>query len=507
MKKILLFSLLVWLVSPSKSRAQWVESETLKNFNWDYNLSSGSATVSGIGLEKISTPSVEDFLPKPSSGEVKAAISPASASAGASFTLNGVTTPSLTIVHNGANGDAPAQPAPVKFVARNFAASSKVMNAHFKINLNNTVGNTQAIWYIVIGDGSIDEFSGNTLTPSAGANNTTRDQFLYTVLRIRKVVAGNTYVLQARYRSGNSTTWGWHDVVGGSLVSGTEYTIDLFCNNTDQDQSYTFNEEPTPKQLNAAAYHLYINKVQTPNNNLTRNVVYRSTSDIRQYTGNLSGFAIMSRESAQTGGVNDHSASIVLSDLKIVHLTDETTMPVTLTSFTGNATNNGIALNWQTASEQNNSHFILSRRSGNGKDFREIAKITGNGTTSSIHNYSFTDVSPVTGFNYYKLEQVDLDGKINALDKVVAVNYTTSKDDFTVYKLSNNNIKLSITSNKAESSEIIITDISGRAIYKTKRILEEGVNEFELPVSNFKQVISIVRVQTASDTKSVKIIL
>ncbi len=505
MKKILLFSLLVWLVSPSKSRAQWVESETLKNFNWNYDFSGGIGTVNGIGLEKISTPSVQDFLPKPSSGEARVATSADSETAGASFTLNGsCATSCLTMVHTGANGTAPAQPAPAKFVARNFAASSKIMNTHFKINLSNNPDNTQAVWYIVVGDAAVDELAGNTLAPSVSTNNTARDPLLYTVLRIRKVTAGNTYALQARYRNGNSTTWGWQTVADVNFTSGTEYTIDLFLNNTDQSQSYIANA--VPKTVAAAAYHIYINGTQTANTNLTRNVVWRSTSDIRQYTGNLSGFSIMSRESAQTNGVNDNSASLTLSDLKITHLADESVTPVTLTEFDAHATNNGIALNWQTVSESNNSHFILNR-SGDKTKFSVLGRIEGKGTTASISSYNYLDRSPLPGNNYYQLEQVDLDGTKTIINKIISVNYFVFGNVFNITAVSANQLNATISSEKDENVELQITDVSGRVLYKSNKNLKQGNNQIKLFIPVVTPGVYTAVLKRGKENRAVKFVL
>ncbi len=95
-------------------------------------------------------------------------------------------------------------------------------------------------------------------------------------------------------------------------------------------------------------------------------------------------------------------------------------LPIELTSFTGLATQSGINLNWSTASEENNSHFEIER-SADGQEYNPIGKVNGHGNSSVALKYSFIDVSPLQGINYYRLKQVDLDERF-AFSNTIAVN-------------------------------------------------------------------------------------
>lgn len=95
-------------------------------------------------------------------------------------------------------------------------------------------------------------------------------------------------------------------------------------------------------------------------------------------------------------------------------------LPVELISFTGNILESGnILLNWQTATETNNSHFNVER-STNGLTFTEIGRIGGHGTTTQTNQYTFNDPSPEVGTNYYRLKQQDYNGHYEYLG-IVAV--------------------------------------------------------------------------------------
>lgn len=68
-------------------------------------------------------------------------------------------------------------------------------------------------------------------------------------------------------------------------------------------------------------------------------------------------------------------------------------------------------LKWQTASEHNNSHFILERSTTG--EFTENDVITimdGAGNSTELIDYSYRDFDAPKEINYYRLTQVDYDG-------------------------------------------------------------------------------------------------
>ena len=88
-------------------------------------------------------------------------------------------------------------------------------------------------------------------------------------------------------------------------------------------------------------------------------------------------------------------------------------LPITLTSFTGVREGTRNILIWSTANETNNKGFEL-QRSANGEKFSSIASINSkaeNGNSSSVLNYTYNDDKPLAGTNYYRLRQLDKDGK------------------------------------------------------------------------------------------------
>ncbi len=86
-------------------------------------------------------------------------------------------------------------------------------------------------------------------------------------------------------------------------------------------------------------------------------------------------------------------------------------LPVELLAFRAERVSaTAVALSWQTASEKDNSGFVVER-SLNGRSFTAAsAQIAGAGTSLDSHAYAFTDATAPAGLLYYRLRQQDADG-------------------------------------------------------------------------------------------------
>jgi len=95
-------------------------------------------------------------------------------------------------------------------------------------------------------------------------------------------------------------------------------------------------------------------------------------------------------------------------------------LPVELTSFTARRqADNAVSVKWITASEKNSAYFEV-QRSANGHDFAAVATAPARGNSSQPTAYAALDKAPAAPALYYRLRQVDTDGKA-AFSPVVAV--------------------------------------------------------------------------------------
>jgi len=86
-------------------------------------------------------------------------------------------------------------------------------------------------------------------------------------------------------------------------------------------------------------------------------------------------------------------------------------LPVELLSFVVEPYNESVSLRWVTASELNNNYFVI-HRSVDCKEWSEVGRKIGNGTSNHVTHYSHIDLLMKSGTYYYKLSQQDFDGKL-----------------------------------------------------------------------------------------------
>lgn len=99
-------------------------------------------------------------------------------------------------------------------------------------------------------------------------------------------------------------------------------------------------------------------------------------------------------------------------------------VPVELTSFTAQVSENGVLLSWTTATELNNQGFNVERKT---ISWETIGYVPGYGTTTEPKSYSFLDDEVTTGTYTYRLKQIDFDGTISYSKEIeVVVNFTPS---------------------------------------------------------------------------------
>jgi hypothetical protein len=121
----------------------------------------------------------------------------------------------------------------------------------------------------------------------------------------------------------------------------------------------------------------------------------------------------------ETGGAFDGRAlaqTAVTTDANSIKITG--LVPVELTSFSAALDKNNVILSWSTATETNNRGFEIQRRNINQKEYERAGFVEGNGTSTEINSYSFTDKEVPAGNYGYRLKQTDYDGTFEYSDEV-----------------------------------------------------------------------------------------
>ncbi len=102
-------------------------------------------------------------------------------------------------------------------------------------------------------------------------------------------------------------------------------------------------------------------------------------------------------------------------------------------------------LTWQTASEDNVSHFVIEH-SMDGNKWEPIGTEIAMGFSTELSSYSF-DITPSSGVNYYQLWEYDFNGKMELL-KTVSVQCASSKTIEAIYAINGKYIGNKIPSSK-----------------------------------------------------------
>ena len=175
------------------------------------------------------------------------------------------------------------------------------------------------------------------------------------------------------------------------------------------------------------------------------------------------------------------SSSTNLNNVFVDNVQITGVMPVTLLSFTGQKQDNRNLLQWRTATEQNNRGFEL-QKSANGIDFNSIAFVptkggAGGNSTSELR-YNYIDAKPFAAGSYYRLKQVDFDGKVT-LSNVVFVkgDGVTQLSIASLYpNPTHNQINIVLLSPTVQKIQLMITDIAGKILQQQAFQLQKGEN-------------------------------
>jgi len=168
-------------------------------------------------------------------------------------------------------------------------------------------------------------------------------------------------------------------------------------------------------------------------------------------------------------------AAGALSNTSVYNLFWNQPLPVTLISFEAYGKQEHAVLAWSTASEENSKEFIIER-SGDAREWDVTGMVpskSDNGWSTVRLDYGYTDMSPLSGHNYYRLRQMDLDGKYTY--SPVRMVWFGKPGVIAIYP---NPAGRSITISNLEGNEhILIYDAAGKAVHSFKATAaSESVN-------------------------------
>jgi hypothetical protein len=191
-------------------------------------------------------------------------------------------------------------------------------------------------------------------------------------------------------------------------------------------------------------------------------------------------------------------------------------IPVELNSFYCEIENNAVYLNWSTSTEKNNRGFEIQRlpfkETGSQKwsEWKSIGFVKGHGTTTFSHFYSYKDKDIPTGKYYYRLKQIDFDGKAAYSSKIEA--YITAPIRFSIEQNYPNpfnpSTKIRYSIPVKQFLTLKVYDILGReAALLVNEEEQAGYYQVEFNAGNFASGIYIYKIQAGNFSDIKKMIL
>ena len=213
-----------------------------------------------------------------------------------------------------------------------------------------------------------------------------------------------------------------------------------------------------------------------------------------------SGIQIASAIVATYGsGVTTYTATFTSFSAFALGATIDEVLPVELTRLTATAApNRAVRVEWATATEKDAEKFEI-QRSINGRDFVKIGEVAASGTTTTPQEYQFLDTKPTGGLNYYRLRQVDTDGRAHLTDVVsvrMGAPVAAALEAWPVPMQSE--LHLRLTAPATGRATLHLYDLQGRAVLTRELHLTAATTELTVPTAALSAGTYVAETRLAS---------
>ncbi len=182
-----------------------------------------------------------------------------------------------------------------------------------------------------------------------------------------------------------------------------------------------------------------------------------------------------------------------------------TPLPIKLISFKVANNDSAVVVRWATATELNNDHFEIEK-STDGEHFYKIIDTKGAGNSNTIKNYIAYDNSPFIGISYYRLKQIDFDGKSSYSDIQVLNRKGENNAGLSRIRSDKSSITFVYTSDNTLPSELQLIDANGRIIFATS-ISGKGAQDASIPRTSIKSGLYVLRLTNNKKQLNYKVIV
>jgi hypothetical protein len=179
-------------------------------------------------------------------------------------------------------------------------------------------------------------------------------------------------------------------------------------------------------------------------------------------------------------------------------------LPIEFLSFNAKKSGNTTVVSWVTLTELENDYYEVER-STDDVSFRSIGKVVGAGTDYSKNEYNFVDERPNSGINYYRLKQVDYEGRYS-YSQIRSVYFDDAGIVLSVYP---NPVRymLEMTSEKKEGEVMLqIIDIQGQVVFEKSYQRGDWNPSQRLNISNIVEGMYMIVLKEANYSETARFV-
>ena len=173
-------------------------------------------------------------------------------------------------------------------------------------------------------------------------------------------------------------------------------------------------------------------------------------------------------------------------------------LPVKFTGFSVARQNGDVLVQWATAEEINSGAFEIER-SADGSTWKKIATVASKGSATTSATYSYTDRGATAPVNFYRIKQVDTDGKF-VYTAVKSIKSAATATEVAVAAI-NSRVVLQFSNQVKSAVEVRLVSLSGQVV--SRQVLQQPVGQVVLNTGSVKGAY-IVSVTNAADLNLAK---
>jgi hypothetical protein len=179
-------------------------------------------------------------------------------------------------------------------------------------------------------------------------------------------------------------------------------------------------------------------------------------------------------------------------------------LPIQLVSFDAACDNKQVNLNWTTSSEIRNDYFIVDYTL-DGKNWSELTRVNSKGSGSILRYYSVADKLP--GNKYYRLTQVDKDGRKETFKTIVSNCDNTAQDVIIFPNPSRGDFTIQFESAIDELVTLTAVDNLGRTCVEKQITVKKGFNSIPFDMDLQAGVYHVLVKQISQNLKIQKLVI